>query len=89
MQKPTWLNKANIKITLDARPILAAGEHPIEQVLREAGNLNSGEIYEIITLFHPVPMIEKLAALGFESFSEQEESGRYCTYFRIRHTQSQ
>jgi uncharacterized protein (DUF2249 family) len=81
MQKPTWLDKAKIKITLDARPVLASGEHPLERVLREAGNLNSEEIFEIITPFPPLPMIERLNALGFESFSEQEESGVYRTYF--------
>jgi uncharacterized protein (DUF2249 family) len=81
MQKPTWLDKAIIKITLDARPILASGEHPLERVIQEAGSLNSGEIYEIITPFPPVPMIEKLTALGFESFSEQDESALYHTFF--------
>ena len=81
MQKPTWLDKANIKITLDARPILASGEHPIERVLREAGSLNSGEIYEIITPFPPMPMIEKLKDKGFESFTEQDETGLFHSFF--------
>jgi len=81
MQIPTWLDKANIKITLDARPILASGEHPIERVLREAGKLNSGEVYEIITPFPPMPMIEKLAALGFENFSETDSEGLFHNFF--------
>jgi uncharacterized protein (DUF2249 family) len=81
MQKPTWLVKANIKITLDARPILASGEHPLERVLQEADSLSSGEIYEIITPFHPMPMIEKLNVKGFESFTEQDESGLFHSFF--------
>jgi uncharacterized protein (DUF2249 family) len=81
MQKPYWLNKAKIKTTLDARPVLAAGEHPLEQVLREAGSLNPGEIYEIITPFPPMPMIEKLVALGFENYSETDDAGLFHTYF--------
>jgi len=81
MKKPTWLDKANIKTTLDARPILTSGEHPLEQVLREAGSLNSGEIYEIITPFPPMPMIEKLSALGFENYSEADDAGLFHTYF--------
>jgi uncharacterized protein (DUF2249 family) len=84
MEKPTWLTEANIKITLDARPLLATGNHPVERVIREAGEMNSGEIYEIITPFPPMPMIEKLEALGFESFSEQTEEGPYHTYFLRR-----
>jgi uncharacterized protein (DUF2249 family) len=84
MEKPTWLDKSNIKITLDARPILASGEHPIERVLREADSLNPGEIYEIITPFPPIPMIEKLKANGFEDFTEQDDSALYRTYFLKR-----
>ena len=81
MEKPTWLDKANIKITLDARPLLASGEHPLERVLQEAGSLNSGEIYEIITPFPPMPMIEKLNVKAFKSFTEQDESGLFHSFF--------
>jgi uncharacterized protein (DUF2249 family) len=81
MEKPTWLDKAKIKISLDAREILARGEHPLERVLHESALLNPGEIYEIITPFPPVPMIQKLSDAGFESFSEQDDAGLYHTYF--------
>jgi uncharacterized protein (DUF2249 family) len=81
MQKPKWLDKANIKTTLDARPILASGEHPIERVLQEAGSLDPGEIYEIITPFPPMPMIEKLKALGFENYSESDDAGLFHNFF--------
>jgi len=80
MEKPTWLTKENIVEILDARPILATGEHPLERVMRDTGNLNSGEIYEIITPFSPIPMIEKMEAEGFESFSEQS-NGTFLTFF--------
>jgi hypothetical protein len=81
METPNWLIKANIKISLDARPLLASGNHPIERVISEATSLNPGEIYEIMTPFRPFPMIEKLEALGFESHSEQDETGLFHTYF--------
>jgi hypothetical protein len=81
MRNPAWLDKANIKITLNARPILASGEHPLERVLQESAMLNPGEIYEIITPFPPMPMIEKLTSIGFKSFSEQDESGLFHTFF--------
>ena len=82
MQKPTWLDKEKIKITLDAQPILASGEHPLERVLREADSLNPGEIYEIITPFPPMPMIEKLTALGFENYSETDDAGVFHNFFK-------
>ena len=81
METPTWLDRAKISITLDARPLLASGEHPLERVLSETAALKPGEIYEILTPFPPMPMIQKLNEAGFESYSEQEESGLFHTYF--------
>ncbi len=81
MERPTWLHEEKITISLDARPIIAAGEHPLERVMQESETLNPGEIFEIITPFPPMPMIEKMAAAGFETHSEQTE-GLYHTYFR-------
>lgn len=80
MNKPHWLDKSHIKIILDARPLLAEGIHPLERVMQEAATLNPGEIYEIITPFPPMPMIEKLEAVGFTSYSEQVD-GMFHTYF--------
>jgi hypothetical protein len=80
METPVWLNKADIKISLDARPLLASGIHPLEQVMKESATLRIGEIFEIITPFPPVPMIEKMEVAGFDYFSEQEETV-FHTYF--------
>ncbi len=82
METPAWLDKNKIKITLDARPILAAGEHPLQKVMEESSKLLPGEIYEIITPFPPMPMIEKLAAVGFENYSETDSNGMFHTYFK-------
>ena len=79
---PEWLNKDNIKISLDARPLLAQGIHPLERVMQEAAALEYGEIYEIITPFPPAPMIEKMAATGFETHSETGEDGMFHTFFK-------
>jgi len=81
MEKPDWLHAEKITISLDARPILASGDHPLDRVLRETRTLNPGEIYEIITPFPPMPMIEKIEATGFTSYMEQE-GGTFRTYFR-------
>ena len=81
MEKPNWLVKANIILSLDAREILARGEHPLEKVLSETSTLKTGEIYEIITPFPPMPMIGKLNDLGFESHFENDDEGLFHTYF--------
>ena len=81
METPVWLDKTRVRITLDARPILASGEHPLQRVIEECNALQPGDIYEIITPFPPMPMIEKLTAMGFENFVEPAENGLYHTYF--------
>ena len=81
MELPVWLDKTNIKITFDAQPILASGEHPLQRVLEECATLQPGEIFEIITPFPPMPMIERLTALGFENFVEPAGNGLFHTYF--------
>jgi uncharacterized protein (DUF2249 family) len=81
METPTWLDKKNIKVTLDARPMLASGEHPLQRVIEECATLQSGEIFEIITPFPPMPMIEKLGASGYKNFMETGDNGLFHTYF--------
>lgn len=81
MEKPAWFDTNKIKITLDARPLLAAGEHPLQRVMDECATLQSGEIFEIITPFPPLPMIEKLTALGFENYVEPAGNGLFHTFF--------
>ncbi|MCK9421054.1 MAG: DUF438 domain-containing protein [Bacteroidales bacterium] len=81
MNKPEWLDPVLIKISLDARPLLAQGIHPLERVQNECTTLKQGEIYEIITPFPPAPMIEKMTAAGFETHSESSADGMFHTYF--------
>jgi uncharacterized protein (DUF2249 family) len=82
MNKPDWVKNDKLKITLDARPMLALGMHPLEQVQQECAALKPGEIFEIITPFPPAPMIEKMTATGFESHSEVAADGMFHTYFK-------
>jgi hypothetical protein len=82
MEKPAWLNEAQIKQSLDAREILASGGHPLEQVMGDIAGFVQGEIYELLTPFTPAPLIEKVKNLGFESYSEQDETGLVRNFFR-------
>lgn len=81
METPEWLDRAKIKTSLDARPLLASGIHPLQKVMQETSLFEAGDIYEIITPFPPFPMIEKMQDAGFESFSEQKGLV-FFTYFR-------
>jgi len=81
MKMPDWSNKSRIRYSLDARPLLAQGIHPLEQVQKDCDTLQPGEIFEIITPFPPMPMIEKMADAGFQTHSEIGDNGMYHTYF--------
>lgn len=81
MNTPEWFNKEAIKVTLDARPLLASGQHPLDRVIREAGELEKGQIYEILTPFPPMPMISKMEEQGFQTHSASDETGLFHTYF--------
>ena len=61
--------------------MLAQGIHPLERVQQECASLNPGEIFEIITPFPPSPMIEKMAAAGFETHTETDGDGMFHTCF--------
>jgi hypothetical protein len=82
MTAPEWIKIDKIKISLDARPLLAQGIHPLEKVQQECAALQPGEIFEIITPFPPAPMIEKMAAAGFETHSEAGADGLFHSYFK-------
>jgi uncharacterized protein len=49
---------------LDARPLKAAGIHPLEQVLRDLSALGPGEAYELVTPHVPGHVLERAGALG-------------------------
>ena len=82
MNQPVWLTGNKVKISLDARSLLAQGLHPFEQVQQECAAMKQDEIFEIITPFSPVPMIDKMSAAGFETHSESGEDGMVHTFFK-------
>ncbi len=78
---PSWLTEDKIKVRLDARPLLAQGIHPLEQVIQLVSGLQPGEILELTTPFLPEPMIQKISEMGDECFSSVK-NGLHLTYFR-------
>lgn len=78
---PAWFDEAKIAKSLDARPILQAGEHPLGQVLTELNTLGQGQIYELIAPFVPAPMIDKVRELGFAAWTKDENSPLVKSYF--------
>lgn len=81
MEQPTWLLNERIVKTLDAKPLLIQGIHPLEQVFAETSSFGSGDIFELITPFVPHPMMEKMKDRGFFAHSIQDSEVGYRTFF--------
>ena len=79
--KPSWLNEEKIVKRLDARPIIEQGGHPLGDVLTGVGDLQAGEIFELVTPFMPAPLIERVVAQGFDNWSEKRAEDHFLNYF--------
>jgi uncharacterized protein (DUF2249 family) len=78
---PPWVNSGQVVKTLDARPMLAQGQHPKGMVMSEVAALKEGQIFVLVTPFVPAPLVELGRAEGCKTWSQQKESGRFETYF--------
>jgi hypothetical protein len=80
-EKPDWITGGKIIDTLDARPMLADGEHPVQLVMSRIAGLCEDEVYCLITPFKPVPLIETAEKKGFRSWTEKISEQEFHTYF--------
>ncbi len=80
-EQPEWFNIAKIKKEIDVRPILNAGEQPVNQVISELNQLNENEIYKLMAPFIPAPLIDKSISLGFSHWLVKENDELYIVYF--------
>lgn len=78
---PKWFSREKIVKTLDARPIIQMGGHPLGDVLTDLQKLVNGDIYELITPFMPAPLVDKVVEMGFQAWTEQESPELFKNYF--------
>lgn len=76
-----WVMNNPVTATLDAREMLAKGEHPLALVLKSTKELPEGGIFELITPFTPAPLIEKVKDQGLDCFVRQINDSEIRTYF--------
>ena len=79
--KPKWFNPDLIAEEFDARDMLAAGEHPVNQVISDLKKLETGKIYKLIAPFLPAPLIDKASSLNFDNWISEEETNIFHVYF--------
>jgi uncharacterized protein (DUF2249 family) len=65
--------------TLDIRPLMQTGEHPLPRILAATSALATGDILTLVTPFLPSPLIEKLQSEGFEARPERRADGSWQT----------
>ncbi|NTW23688.1 MAG: DUF1858 domain-containing protein [Lentimicrobium sp.] len=80
-EKPGWFDESLIAAELDARPMLAAGEHPVNQVIADLKGLEQGKIYKLFAPFLPAPLIDKASSLNFNHWVTKTGDESYVIYF--------
>ncbi len=76
-------NKPEYKlVTLDVRPVIQSGNDPFKEIMAAKAKLNNDETLLIINIFEPIPLINKLKALGYKSWTERPQEGVVYTYFK-------
>lgn len=68
---------SNPMLSLDLRPLLAAGTDPLQGVVEQAGRLPSGAKLELEAPFNPLPLRRVLGQMGFSSRAEKLVDGHW------------
>jgi hypothetical protein len=79
--KPEWYDEALVAQELDAKNMLAAGEHPVNQVMADLKAMDNNKIYKLTAPFLPAPLIDKALSLGVEHWVEKVNETDYNIYF--------
>ena len=79
--KPDWFDEKNISQEFDVREMLAAGEHPVNQVISDLNKLPSNTIYKLIAPFLPAPLIDKASSLNVSHWIKEENEQLFYIYF--------
>ena len=80
-QKPDWFSEEKIANRFNAAEILAAGEHPVNQVIADLKKLGKNEIYELTAPFLPAPLIDKATSLGAKHWIDKKSEETFIICF--------
>lgn len=80
-QKPGWFAAEKIIKRFNASEMLAAGEHPVNQVIADLNHLEAGKIYELKAPFLTAPLIDKATSLGLKHWVDQRSEEEFYIYF--------
>ena len=80
-QNPDWFDENKIVKRFNASEMLAAGEHPVNQVIADLSHLEFGKIYELKAPFLTAPLIDKATSLGLKHWIDQRNNEEFYIYF--------
>jgi hypothetical protein len=80
-EKPDWFVAEKIIKRFNASEMLAAGEHPVNQVIADLNHLEEGKIYELKAPFLTAPLIDKATSLGLKHWIDQRNEQDFYIYF--------
>jgi len=80
-QKPKWYAEELVETEFDAKEMLAAGEHPVNQVIADLNNMDTGKIYKLLAPFLPAPLIDKASSLDVKHWVEKIDDQNFHIYF--------
>lgn len=66
---------------LDVRPLLAAGQGPMQAIMEAVRCLAPGEVLRLVAPFEPVPLYAKLGDAGFAHVTRRREDGSFEVTF--------
>jgi hypothetical protein len=79
--RPAWFDATRVTVKLDARPMLAAGEQPVNQAMAHLSAMAPGTIVMLNAPFLPAPLIDKGSSLGLEHWLVKESEENFIVYF--------
>lgn len=80
-EKPEWFENEKVTKKFDAREMLEAGEHPVNQVMSDLRSMKKGEIYELQAPFLPAPLIDKATSISFDHWVVKKGDNEFLIYF--------
>lgn len=79
--QPAWFDEKKINTEFDVREMLAAGEHPVNQVIADLNKMQAGSIYKLLAPFLPAPLVDKASSLKLQHWVVKESEEEFVIYF--------
>ncbi len=68
-------------VELDVRPVIAAGNDPLDIITEKVKTIKAGQVLKISNIFEPVPLMKLLEKQGFEVYADVVNENLVETYF--------